>query len=449
MTSLKDINKIDYINQFDVIKVKGHKISDLNANLFDLIYLSQIPKVTRYYFVRRFLWVLSKMFSANKLMDNIDHLLVPSEPDQQRSIGMFLPVTKFLKRAQYSLTPLSDTTKGLKVRIVINWIIKLPVLYYQALDAFKAAGQIDSNFNKVRLQFIVDTLVHSLLIEHFEHSIKETKSVLVDWDRQRFASLLLYAAKKKSVKTYTFIHGAIYTPSKFAPLVADYCFAWSESQSRYLQSLGIERDRLIVVGNPRFNSTLPDVSCIKQEYGIERARTILYASQNFPDLKTDVAIRNILSSLVDKPHWRLLVKRHPAERKEDIEKYKKKYPEAIFLDNEIEADESLALCDFVILVSSTISIDTLVKKKNILLYNPWQEPKGIAKNLIEAGAVQFSTIEQLDELLNKVEKEGPSLALNEKDMQLFLYDYCSFTGTESAERIAMFLNNFEAESEPN
>lgn len=368
-------------------------------------------------------------------------MLIPFEKDKYRSIGMYSPLLQQIDARDSALIPLKDIFKDLPAKYYIKWVIELPLNVVKSLRISNLACNNDPRIKKYRTQLITDTLLHSLLLECLKKKLNGYKAILVDWDRHRLGSLIIAAGNLNGQRTYTFVHGAMYTPSKFVPLLAKYCLTWSDSQAKQFEHMGASPDSLVVTGNPRFNEQLPSEGFLKNKYGVNDYKVILYASQNFPDFKTEILISLILQVLENKKRWKLIVKPHPAESEQDLERLNIKFNGVLFLDKSVSTEESLALCDFVVLVSSTFAIDSLFKNRSVLLFKPWINFKGIALNLHQEGARYFSNAEELHQILTQCEKLGVEATLNKLTLSNFLMSYCSYIDRESAKKIAKALSN--------
>jgi len=102
----------------------------------------------------------------------------------------------------------------------LKWIIKLPKYIRITCKSFVLATIIDGRLKKFKVQFIVDSLIHILLIAHLRNTLKNYKTVLVDWDHHNFGSLLIVAANLNNIKTFTFIYKVIITHYISKPLIA-------------------------------------------------------------------------------------------------------------------------------------------------------------------------------------------------------------------------------------
>jgi hypothetical protein len=267
------------------------------------------------------------------------------------------------------------------------------------------------------------------------------RSVVVDWDRHKLQSLLVIAAKKEGVKTFTFIHGAIYTPEKFVPLIADNCFVWGENHIDFFTNLGEENKKLLKVGNTRFSNSLPGREFVLNKYKIRSdKKIILHPSQNFPDLEDHFIIKDLYNLISQNENFQLAVKFHPSQNNTELFEKIKTLENLIILEQSISASEALAIAEFTIIVSSTFAIDALISDVPVVIYKPKINLRGIAIDLVQKANVPLlQTNEEFRFFLQAFINDSVELCFDRNAQRNFIKNYCESYGDDSAKLIAKLL----------
>lgn len=425
-------------------KVLGAGFADINAHLIDehLVKPKPLGNSLRYGLLK-FVWVVSKLFKpAPANWGNASILLVPAEPGKDRSIGLYNPMLPLLEKADYRLIGLQQLFNSISIPVFFSWLVKIPTIRKATSQALKQCDP-EGVLNAIRPVLFVDTLIHSLWIMQLKQvfSTGACKKVLVDWDRHTLQALVVIAAKLQSVHTYTFVHGAIYTPQKFVPLVADTCLVWGKKHIDFFTGLGEQKEHLLVAGNTRFSSELPNSSIALQQYQIPAdKKIILHASQNFPDLEDHEIVKSISAMISANNGYLLLVKSHPSQNQDTLKAKIAGLPNVVLLPVEVSAKDALAMAAFTIIVSSTFSIDAMIAGVPVAIYQPLDHLRGIAVELVnEAKVPLLRSAADVSTLLAEVDANGIDVAFDMEAQKNFIDEYCRYYGTESAGVIAAAL----------
>jgi hypothetical protein len=423
--------------------ILGIGFADLNAHLLDEFVLGQYKQRNKFkYFFLNLFWILSKVisFKKNQLKANI--LFVPAELDKERSLGLYKPLFKYLNSNSYKVISLNHLFNSLDVFVFFCWIFEIPKITNQVFKIIKS----NQNFNElkeIKWLLLIDSIVHFLWILQLRRVIKKSKinSVVVDWDRHKLQSLIILAAKKEKINNFTFVHGAIYTPEKFVPLIADNCFVWGKNHVDFYTNLGEENKKLLKVGNTRFKSSLPGRDIVLNKYKIKSdKKIILHPSQNFPDLNDELIIKDLYNFISQNENFQLAVKFHPSQNNAELYGKIKALENLIVLDQSISAIEALAIADFTIIVSSTFAIDALISDVPVAVYNPKIDLRGIAVDLVSIANVPvLKTKVDFESFLISLTNESHEFLFNMNKQRNFIKNYCEYYGEDSARLISKLL----------
>jgi hypothetical protein len=148
--------------------------------------------------------------------------------------------------------------------------------------------------------------------------------LLVDEDATPFKRAAVALARERGIRTAVVQHGAPYVAFGFAPLAADYLFAWGESSRRQFQRWGVGDESIVVTGCPKHDAWLAR-PCPRRPVGdgCREVHLLLLATLHHAPERPDLAgfhltarthadmVRWALEAIARRPGWRLTVKLHP------------------------------------------------------------------------------------------------------------------------------------------
>jgi CDP-glycerol glycerophosphotransferase (TagB/SpsB family) len=238
------------------------------------------------------------------------------------------------------------------------------------------------------------------------------------------------------------VHGAIYTPTKFVPLKADYVFTWGRNHNVFFTNLQERKNKYLKVGNPRFKNVLLKKQVVLDKYGIDTSKKIiLHPSQNFPDLNDFEVIEKLVKCIAATKEFILAVKFHPSQNNKSLISKIESLKGIIILDESMSVTECLSISDITLLVSSTFAIDSLVAQIPVIVYSPDRTLRGIACELVGVGkCLQYSDF-NLGELSSLLNDKGYNEKLNLSKQLLFIKNYCEFYNKQSAKLISDILQD--------
>ncbi len=424
-------------------QVNGIGFADLNSHLIDSFLVNQHTNTndSRYAFSKT-VWLFSKLLRKKISAVKEGILLVPVEPEKERSMGLYTPIMQQLDGGDYRLLGVEELFSSLDITVFFRWLLQVPAALRQINKALSVEQA--SLLKPLKRRLKIDSLIHLLWIAQLRTFFKHSgcRSMLVDWDRHGFQSQLVLAANMEAVHTYTFVHGAIYTPEKFVPLIAEKCLVWGNTHRQFFRQQGEAAEALLTAGNSRFRRELPNRESVQKKYGIPAGKKIiLHPSQNFPDLKDHEIVKSLYHHIETDNRFQLAVKVHPSQNNQQLINEVSGLNGLILLPASISAAEALSLAEFAVVVSSTFSIDAMIAGVPVTIYKqPGASLRGIAVDLVEKALVPFlQTQKDFEQLLSTIADKPAIDCIDMESQRQFISDYCEYYGDESAKIIASLL----------
>ena len=218
-------------------------------------------------------------------------------------------------------------------------------------------------------------------------SEKNVSGIVVWSDIPLFERSVVAACKRNSIPSIVIQHGISEgDKTGFLPLFADKFAAWDESSREQFIRLGMDRKRIDVIGNPRFD-VLPAIKFDRrktlQGLGISpEKKVVLFASQPvlidyaYNNKKVREERNNIVISSAEKiGGTHLVILCHMAESKEEFAGLVKGRKNVTVLKPK-ESDSVFHLinaCDALVTCTSTTTIEAILLGKPLLIVNPSAE----------------------------------------------------------------------------
>ncbi len=408
--------------------------------------------------IKTWLWLFSKIrFKKSKKIQK-DFLLVPSDDQDFRMMQLFEPIIKELDLSQTEMGPINDSFRSLLPSDFLQCVFVAISNTNKIIRAFRVLfnGRGFSVSQKTILvsQFYANLLVSFAMLRYIK--LLHPKVVLVGLDRHRYPALLVSLANSQHIGTATLVHGSIFYPSQFVPLIAKDCLCWGSIQAGFFESTGVDMSRIRIVGNPRFTfykkTDLP-VPDIKRKHGIDdQKKIILHASQNLKDNTDMVMIQSLLKGIKKiNTEWQLVIRLHPSQNRKPFIDLVKDVPSVFLLEKETSVQDSLLLADAAVIFNSTFSIDAIFAGVPVVLLNPSGEIFGLAKDLIEnADTKVFRNGDEFCDFLETIDftRKQANEVFDLEGQEAFAKQYCRFAGKESAIEIKKYLEESAMKEDP-
>lgn len=265
--------------------------------------------------------------------------------------------------------------------------------------------------------------------------------IVTEYDRNYLWSCLVLAARQLGIPSVTLQHGVIeQDPIGFSPLLADSIIVWGEFDRDKLVAAGESPERILIGGCPRLTREFSsDPSRSRAKLGLEPgATTILYATSPVAEFIPDVGMFCDAVDAVDGVTG--LVRLHPSDSLANYESMRQQHPHVVFSANSAASlDECLAAASLVVVRSSGVGSDALIKKRPTVVLNPNDTLTGHDLDLVEAaGCLHARSAADLVEIIRGVLDHGPSPSGVEK-AERYVSRFCSYFGEEAAGRTASLI----------
>ena len=270
-------------------------------------------------------------------------------------------------------------------------------------------------------------------------------AVVTDYDRACFPSCLVLAAKSLGIPTFSLQHGVMNQDAVgYVPVIADRMFCWGELPRRIMTETGQNPAKLAIGGCPRLSRELPvEPENVRSRLNIDPShRVAMLGTSPVPPVQRRLLAAWFCDAVSQLDGVSGIVRLHPSEKLEFYADIARKYPQVKFLDNsQMSLDESLAATDVVVVQSSGMGGDALVKRRLVIVVEIPDATLGHGKDLIEqAGCPRVASAEELAASLRSLLFDEEFRRCHFAATERFVEDFCASFGEDSARRIAETIN---------
>jgi hypothetical protein len=269
--------------------------------------------------------------------------------------------------------------------------------------------------------------------------------VLTEYDRNNLWSCLVLAARRLGIPSVTLVHGVIDQDAVgFSPVLADAILCWGDLDRRKLLAVGEPPEKLVVTGCPRLSREL---SAGREEARVKLAldparRVAMFATSPGPG---GLELAELFCTAIDSVGYcQGLVRLHPSERIALYAQVMRRHTRIRFVENaETTLDESLAAADVVVVSTSGLGSDALVKRRPVVVVNSGPVLVGSDWDLVErAGCPWARTAGELSYILTRFFDDDEYRHARAADAERYVADLCSAFGTDSARLVARIVKQF-------
>ncbi len=266
-------------------------------------------------------------------------------------------------------------------------------------------------------------------------------AVVTEFDRAGLASSLVLAARSLAIPTFSLQHGVLGEDAAgYVPVIADRMFCWGELHRRIMTEAGQDPAKLPIGGCPRLTRELAaDPEKVRSRLNLDPSHRVVMLGTS----PVAPAQRRLLAEwfceAVSKLHGVSgIVRLHPSESLAFYAGIAGKYPQVTFTDNsQMSLDDALAASDVVVVQSSGLGSDALVKRRLAVVVEIPDAPLHHGKDLIEqAGCPRAGSAEELAARLRCLLFDEDACRRHFAAADRFVQDFCGCFGADSARRIA-------------
>lgn len=255
--------------------------------------------------------------------------------------------------------------------------------------------------------------------------------IVTGTDQHKLARICSGLGRKNGWSTISIQHGGVLATFSYVPLFTDYMLLWGEEVKRRLIAEGVEHQKLIVVGNPRY-----DILKEKNKTIMNGKRIVVLTNPLERELIRDML--DILVIAIAGKGVSLVVKPHPSE---SIEFYKSYDFGLIRSETSIVTEKSVldlvSAGDLVITVNSSAGIEALICGAELAIFDKWETFSDVNYISKQVGT-SFRCVDDLNKILDKY-LSGEKIT-KESARTSFLQDTINLNAVgTSSKRISEFL----------
>jgi hypothetical protein len=288
----------------------------------------------------------------------------------------------------------------------------------------------------------------------------EKVNIVVSWnDVLKFEKTVALVCRDLKIPTIVIQHGVTGHHIGYVPVTSDKMAVWGDIAKNWFINYGVDPDKLVITGNPRFDS-LSQKQVDGKKYAVYHDLKLdsnkgffVYATQpisaGFISRETEkvneLAFRALLKAMEEFPNKQLVIKLHPIDDGKLIRRIvgEQKAKMDIAVTKNVNLYNLLRLTDLLIAIDSTVALEAMLLNKPVVLINldkrsniylesgaaiGVEEPQNIAPTIKE---VLFGTAEK---------------AL-EKERKKFVYDYAFKQDGQASKRISDLIEQMVNRSE--
>ncbi len=336
-------------------------------------------------------------------------LIINLQDDKERFRGLVAPVVNQLERDAILLlskspaqTPpfpegiesvlWSQVNRFRGARISWDFLRRAP-RYFAILIQYLARFRYPKMY---AITLFYDLMMGSLYVKVYRRFLEETRpaGILVEFDRWANISIFLFEAKRQGIPAFTMTHGVLNPPYGYAPLVADYAFAWGPRQREQYIEMGAMPDRVLIAGHPGLDRKIfADREVVRKRLGLSRDifMVLLATSAGAPEMNRR-QIEDLGKAVESQKKIHCIIRLHPAEERDSYGWLSSRYPFLSLLESEeFSRDEALAASDLIVIGNSGFGYEAMIKRRPVVVHCPENERLSAGKELVKEAGTPLTT----------------------------------------------------------
>jgi len=322
-------------------------------------------------------------------------------------------------------------------------------LAYQGLPLLSIMkDSFDYCFSKVFTQLIT-------LIEIIQHIIKTERPdiIIVLDDRGRFGRTVTRIGSLKNIPTLILQHGAVADHPLFGPIFADKMAVFGERSKKVLVKRGVEPEKLVGTGQPRFDKLVgKDFAGKKEIYhqlNINDDKGLVVLTTQLDDSEGEAVFRNVADAMKKFPEKHLIVKVHPGG---SIDFYQRIANEMginnVVITKNIDLYGLLNACDVMLTSFSTTGLEAMILGKPVITINLTGIPD-IVPYAESGAAIGVCKPEELASAINSALYDEKTRKSLEEMRKKFVYESAYKMDGKASERVAGLIEEMINEARKN
>ncbi len=268
----------------------------------------------------------------------------------------------------------------------------------------------------------------------------EPAAILTEHDRNGFCAPLTLAARTLGIPTYTLVHGPLGEKCRsFYPLLADKVFCWGQIDRDKFIEVGLDPGRTILGGCPRLTRDLPlSAGEARAKLGLDPQKPLVMFGTSVLKHVHHKLAETFCAAVAGETEFSAVVRLHPVETPQTYAELIGRFPQVKFLSSKgWPVDEALAAADVVVVRSSGLGSDALVKRRLTVVLDIGDSPLGHGQDLVDlAGCPCVRSADELRSILLRLFRDEQEQAERRRAAERFVARFYDAFSEESAARIA-------------
>ncbi len=285
--------------------------------------------------------------------------------------------------------------------------------------------------------------VRSFYVAAFFQFLERTRprAVLTDSEHNTPWSCLVLAARQRGIPTLQMMHGVIYPPYGYTPLLSDVVLCWGGQHREQMIELGTEPERLVVTGCQRLTRTIvSDPQAVRRRLGLPAAGPVVVLATNpMPREEWRKLVFTFGEAFQDRQDLTAVVRLHASEKSETYRDEIARYPGIRFLENQLwTVEETMAVSDVVVSHNSGLGNDALIYGRLVILLDVLPEnPLSNGQTLADrAGSPVARSADELRQCLERIVGDAEYREELHRRAEEYVKWFCAAFGRDAARNVA-------------
>ncbi len=264
-------------------------------------------------------------------------------------------------------------------------------------------------------------------------------AIVIDYDRNYKWSCLVLAAHLLRIATVTLVHGVMHEDARgYSPVLADKIACWGEFGREKLLAAGEPPEKILISGCPRLSRDLSVAAAQgRMKLSLDPQKPVVMFATSPERQRLELA-ESFCAAVEELDFCSGVVRLHPSEKRATYGALIEQHPRVRFFENHMATlDEALAAADVVVVHSSGVGSDALVKRRPVVVLDFETKPSGHGGDLVKrAGCPHARTPNELADILRRMFFDEPFRSQLTLAAEHFVESFCRAYGGDSARLIA-------------
>ncbi len=295
-------------------------------------------------------------------------------------------------------------------------------------------------------------VVQTRLAAAYQRMLDELQpaGVLTEYDRGAIWAPLLTVARECGVPSMTMVHGTLGDEGfAFVPLIADRVACWGAMQRRAFRAAGVADERIVLAGCPRLTRDLPAPRAGRDKLNLPAEESVaMLATSPYPAAQRLRLVEQFCIACAAAEGWRGVVRLHPNDSIGLYGELRARFRGVEWSEyDRCTLDEAIAASDLVVVYSSGVGGDALIKRRPVAVLDVIDFPFAHGQDLLDAGCPRLHSARELTDLLGTLGSESAGEAELLDVAERFAEEFCAYYGRDAARRIAELFRSALHETE--